>query len=200
MHIKGLRDRGTLLLSSAGLAVLGGLVFFPQYLRAAEPDNRWQYCSTQFMPADFKSSVPITGKPLASDEIRVTADKAHVENLQVYHFEGNVILQQTEGTIRTEHAIYDRSTNKLYAEGTVRYQTGSHVLTGKKADVQLDTDTATVSDAEFWLIENHLRGEAQSISIINEDVLQLDQVLFTSCDKENESWVLKAASLNLEFA
>jgi LPS-assembly protein len=200
MHIKGLRDRGTLLLSSAGLAVLGGLVFFPQYLRAAEPDNRWQYCSTQFMPADFKSSVPITGKPLASDEIRVTADKAHVENLQVYHFEGNVILQQTEGTIRTEHAIYDRSTNKLYAEGTVRYQTGSHVLTGKKADVQLDTDTATVSDAEFWLIENHLRGEAQSISIINEDVLQLDQVLFTSCDKENESWVLKAASLNLDFA
>ncbi|WP_455221053.1 LPS-assembly protein LptD [Kaarinaea lacus] len=192
--------RPALRLSSAGWTVLSLLLFYGQPLHAAEKNNSWQYCSTQFLPPDYLSAAPVLTRPLATDEILVTADEARVENLQIYHFEGNVILQQTQGTILTDHAIFDRSSNRVFAEGSVRYQTGGNVLIGNKADVEIDEDTANISNAEFWLIENHLRGKAQNISILSKDVLRLDQVQFTSCDKENESWLLKASSLELDFA
>ncbi|MCI0505286.1 MAG: LPS-assembly protein LptD [Gammaproteobacteria bacterium] len=183
----------------AGLTLICGLLLNVPQLTAAEADKRWQYCSTQFAPPNLLADSAVKGVQLAEDEILVTADKARIEKLRIYHFEGNVVLQQAQGNIFTDHAVYDRLTNKIYAEGSVRYQTGSHVLLGNKADVEVENDVGSISDAEFWLLENHLRGRAQSISILSEDVLQLDQVLFTSCDKENESWVLKASSLHLDL-
>jgi LPS-assembly protein len=197
--MKRLPGSSALYLAGAGLTVLVGMLFNGQLGHAAETADRWQYCSIQFMPTDYLAGVPLSDKPLAADELLVTADKARVEKLQTYHFEGNVVLQQAQGTILTDHAVYDQLTNKVYAEGTVRYQTGSHVLTGSKAEVQVDSEKANISDAEFWLVENHLRGQAQSITVLSDDVLHLDKVLFTSCDKENESWVLKASSLHLDF-
>ncbi|WP_455209338.1 LPS-assembly protein LptD [Kaarinaea lacus] len=199
-HMKRLHVRDNVLLLIAGVIVFCCLLFNVHHLHAADAVDRWQYCSTQFAPQTYLSDTPVKGVQLTEDEILVTADKARVEKFQTFHFEGNVILQQAVGTLLTEHAIYDRENNNVYAEGSVRYQTGNHVLIGKKADVHVDDDTASISDAEFWLVENHLRGKAQSISILSEDLLQLDQVLFTSCDRDHESWVLKASSLQLDFA
>jgi len=193
-----MRKRPSLNLPSTVCAVLSLLVYYVPPLHAAGV-NSWEYCSTEFLPLDYSIHAPVLARPLESDEIMVTADEARVENMQIYHFEGNVILQQTEGTILTDHAIFDRRTNKVYAEGSVRYQTGGHVLIGNKADVEIDDNTANISNAEFWLVENHLRGKAQGISILSKDVLRLDKVEFTSCDKENESWLLKASSLELDF-
>ena len=167
---------------------------------AQETENRWEYCSTLFVPSGLLSDSPEAGIQPAEGEIVVTSDTARIEKLQTYHFEGNVIFQQTGGTLTTDHAIFDRLSNKVHAEGSVRYKTSQHVLIGNKADVHVNSDRASISDAEFWLVENHLRGKAQSISILSEDVLDLNKVSFTSCDKENESWVLKSSSLHLDFA
>ena len=69
----------------------------------------------------------------------------------------------------------------------MHYQTGQHVLIGNRAEVYVDGDRADISDAEFWLVDNHLRGSAQSISIISDDVLDLTNVSITSYDKKDES-------------
>lgn len=167
---------------------------------AAEADDPWQYCSTLFVPSSFTTDPAEADIKPEEGQIVVSSDTARIEKLQTYHFEGNVIFRQTDGILTTDHAIYDRVNNKVYAEGAVRMQTGQHVLIGNKADVHVDSDKATINDAEFWLVENHLRGTAQSISIISEDVLDLKKVSFTSCDKGKEDWVLRSSELHLDFA
>ena len=167
---------------------------------AAEDSARWEYCNTLFVPQGLITDTSGADIKPKEGQIVVTSDTARIEQLQKYHFEGNVIFRKTDGTIVTDHAIYDRVNNKVYAEGAVRYQTRQHVLIGKKADVNVDNDKANITEAEFWLVDNHLRGTAQSISILSEDVLNLKKVSFTSCDKDKEDWVLKSSSLHLDFA
>jgi LPS-assembly protein len=181
------------------LAVLLSSIDIPQVLAAQDP-NLWEYCSPLFVPPDLETDSSPQGQKVAPGEIHVTSDSARIEKLQIYHFEGNVIFQQSDGTLSTDHAIYDRARNKVNATGAVRYQTGQHVLIGNRAEVYVDGDRANISDAEFWLVDNHLRGSAQSISIVSDDVLDLKNVSITSCDKKDESWLLKSSSLHLDFA
>jgi LPS-assembly protein len=188
--------------SGLSVIVTGFTILSPAYAQSKDQsqDERWDYCSTQFVPSHLLTPVPQPAKPSDSDRLEVTADSVRVEDQDTYYFEGDVLLRQGDKLLHTDDATYQQSTGKVHAEGLVRYQTAEQLVVGKKADVYVKEDRAKLSDVEFWLLGNHLRGSASTFSVLSTNVMNLDQVKFTSCDKDHESWALRASRLELDFA
>lgn len=166
----------------------------------ADPTGSWNYCSTQFIPEDLLTALPPDSDHSAGEGLRATADRVRMEKREIYYFDGDVLLQQADSLLHTDAATFNRSTNKIHAEGVVRFQTDKQLVVGDTADVYIGQDKARLSNVQFWLLGNHLRGSAKSFSVLDRDLMSLEQVQFTSCDKDHESWVLRASNLNLDFA
>jgi LPS-assembly protein len=161
--------------------------------------DRWSYCTAQFIPSGLLTTAPPQRDP-TDTSIHVTADQARVEDKETFYFEGNVLIQQADKLFNTDYATYQKSTNKLHAEGMVRYQTEQQLVVGERADVFIDDNKATLSNVEFWLMNNHLRGRAHAFDVVDRDTMLLDEVQFTSCDTDDEHWLLKASRMKLDFA
>ena len=168
---------------------------------AAETDssseNRQSHCSTEFVPRHLLA--PIADKEAITriEGVDVTADKATVEKGKTYRFEGNVQLKQAEQVLNATEADYYQDEDQVHARGSIQFYTGKQVIIGEKAKVNLKTDRAEIENPEFWLLESHLRGEADSVEIYDRNSMKLKGVKFTSCDKGDEDWVLRASELKL---
>jgi LPS-assembly protein len=155
------------------------------------------HCNTQFVPPHLLAPQPDKKAMPLKGGIDVTADKALVEKGKAYHFEGKVQLKQSNQILNAIEADYYEDENQIHARGSIHFITEKQVITGSRAKVNLETDTAEIENPEFWLLQSHLRGEADSVDIEKRNSMTLKNVKFTSCDKEDEVWVLRASELQL---
>jgi len=159
------------------------------------------HCDTVFVP-DYLGISP-TALLAASanppnDILNISADHARAEQQSIFRLEGNVLLQRNDVLIRSERAVYNRLTETISTEGSVRYQTPRQVLLGQRAEMDLKNDTGTFVAPTFWLLDSHYRGSADSVNVLNRDVMHFNNAAFTSCDNEQQDWVLRASELNLD--
>jgi len=194
------------IVNTANLPLIGSSVVFYLFCLGcsaqlwADSANSSQ-CSTEFIPSELLSPIPNNAKTnTTKDDIDVTSDKAYVEKGKIFHFEGNVRLQQSEEILRANTAVYDKEENRIDAQGDVKLQTKSQLITGDDAHINISKHDAVLSNPEFWLTESHLRGKALSVNILENNTLVLKHVEFTSCDNENEDWKLRASEMQLNHA
>ena len=159
--------------------------------------NTQSHCNTQFVPEYLLAPVRDGKSTTTIEGVDVTADRALVEKGKTYRFEGNVQLRQDNQILNAKEADYYQDEDQVHARGSIQFYTGKQVIIGEKARVNLETDEAVIEQPEFWLLESHLRGEAESVDISGQNTMSLKDVEFTSCDKGNEDWVLRASELTL---
>jgi len=170
---------------------------FSAELFADSFNSKTSQCSTEFIPRELLSQLPKSSSSDKKDDIFVTSDKAYVENGKIFHFEGNVRLQQSDEMLRADTAVYDKEEHRIDARGAVKLQTNHQLITGDEAHINVSKDDAELSNPEFWLTESHLRGKALSVNVVEKNRLVLKQVEFTSCDKDDEDWKLRASEMQL---
>jgi len=181
------------------LACAGLLCFVASNIVAAESKSKQPtQCNTEFIPSYLLAPLPKSGTTTRTENIDVTSDKAYVEKGQIFHFEGNVQLKQTDQILNADNAVYYKEQKRIDAQGNIRYQTNNHVVTGNEAHIDIPEDKAEISNPEFWLIESHLRGKAATVDVHNKNNMLLKSVEFTSCDKDEEDWKLRASELQLD--
>ncbi len=180
-------------------SALTGLLFAcPSVLASDETEPSVQsHCNTQFVPPHLLSILPERKATNVKEGVDVTADKALVEKGKKYHFEGNVQLKQSYQILNATEADYFEDEDEIHARGSIHFITDKQVIVGDSAKVNLETDIAEIENPEFWLLQSHLRGEADSVDIEKRNSMTLKNVKFTSCDKEDEDWVLRASELQL---
>ena len=185
-------------ISTVAMLVAACCLLMQSAVLAEVTPDRWSYCSTQFIPEDLLMPLPGTTTGTPKDDIDVKANKAQLEKGKIFNFEGNVFLQRSNQILRADKAIYYQEQEQIHAQGSIRLQTEKQVLIGDEAQVDVKNDTAQITHPEFWLLENHLRGKALSVNVLDRNFMELKQVEFTSCDKQNEDWVLRASTLTLD--
>lgn len=178
----------------ATAAVAGALLLCAPALSATE--NPWQHCRTPFV-----DTAPPHTAPAASDEPgwRFSADQAVVEEDQ-YRLEGKVVGRQNGQRLWADRLHYDEQTETVQADGQVRYENGTQVLTSDSARLDLANDSGEFSPARFWLTDQHIRGQADRLELLDPTRTRLQAARFTTCDEGNEIWVLRASSLELDTA
>ncbi|MCF6364296.1 MAG: LPS assembly protein LptD [Gammaproteobacteria bacterium] len=157
---------------------------------AAGEAGKWRYC----LPAPRFAEPP----PAPMDNnLHFSADFAEVEGGR-YRLWGNVLGQRGAQNLFAEQMTYNTGSETAQAQGKVRYRNGERLLFGSQADMALESETGEISEASFWLLDTHLRGRAETLTIEGPEQMRLQSTLFTTCDEGNEFWRLKAARLWLD--
>ncbi len=159
---------------------------------AAGEAGKWRYC----LPAPRFAEPPPTP---TDDKLHFSADAAEAEGGR-YRLWGNVLGQRGAQNLFAEQMTYDAGSEIMQAQGKVRYRHGEQLLFGVQADMRLDSETGEMSKASFWLLDKHLRGQAETLTIEGPEQMRLQSTLFTTCDEGNEFWRLKAVRLQLDQA
>ncbi len=132
--------------------------------------------------------------------IHLSADSAESLNNEMIKLFGDVLLQRPNEQISADETIYYNSTGVFDAFGNVRYDTGELSMLSAQAHIQTETFRGKFDDAEYFIYDRHARGETVKIIQEGQDLTVLKQSSFTTCDKDNETWSIRASTVKLNHA
>ena len=139
------------------------------------------------------------GFPLAGkDGIQWSADRwstdAATGDTQL---EGDVQLQMGGHTLGSDRLEYLAGTQELRLAGSVRYRDASLVVSGESG--RYGGTLAEFEHAQFELLQQPGRGTAEHIALATPRRVQLEQVTYTTCERGNADWQLKARRITLDL-
>jgi len=151
-------------------------------------------------PSDIQSGrIPFAKetKPDPNAAIDMAADKFVLGANGDATLQGNVAIQQGDRQVLAQDAHYDSASESVTVKGAVVYQDPIVRLQGSDGKYS-PTAGASVSAAQFQMIERPARGAAENIDLTPEGILNLRHVTFTSCRPSQNSWQLHARTLKLD--
>ena len=111
---------------------------------------------------------------------------------------GNAILRKRWQSIRADRLLYSQDTQDLEAHGSVVLEQDGNTMSGPHLKLNLDTSIGTMTQPEFYLIENGGRGAANMLHIHDKQHYTLDNASYTTCPAEDEDWLLKMRGLEID--
>ncbi|MGH8227957.1 MAG: LPS-assembly protein LptD [Steroidobacteraceae bacterium] len=149
-------------------------------------------------PPSLASPLKETPPSLASG-FDISSDRFSLGKNGNLVLQGHVVVRQGDRQIAADEAHYDRATNSLSVNGSITYRDPLVQLAGS-AGKYSPTAGAEVKGASFDLRSRPGHGSAQQLDLTPKGILDLKGVTFTTCQKPDESWQLKASSLKLDTA
>ncbi len=129
--------------------------------------------------------------------IHLSSEQADLAKKGVSVLRNKVQIDRSGQQLQSDTARYDQAAGTLEASGAVRYWEESIYLTGDHAHMDLEADETVIDNANFSLIDEHGRGQAQQITLSGSDLVLLKDARYTTCDPDQEAWVLKAKDLHI---
>lgn len=160
--------------------------------------NTWGFCPLDFVPQSLNYQ-PLSAQPGANgDKTMVLANQVVAKELEQFQLSGNVQVRKGNLLIEADEVQYLRNSDVLSTEGGIRFESQNLLILGDKASINLSGKTGTIDNAQIWLPQNHLRGQASQVSLAGENSVSLKDALVTSCMVDHDDWLIKAGSLRLD--
>lgn len=134
---------------------------------------------------------------LQPGQIRVTANKALIQQDTLAEFNGKVQIDNQDLRITANEAHLNRETQSLNASGQVTYQ--DNFIQVSSASVALNTTTSEllIIDTQYQLTAMNGRGDANTIELSKKSGVALSEVSFTTCPEGHEDWRIQASAITL---
>lgn len=173
------------------------LTLYAVAAHSSDVTDQWELCK-----ARPQSPVPVaepweTG---TAGAIVLTADKAEVLNRETVHLDGDVHATLDGQHLRADSATYHKTSDQLHAEGSIRYYRNALGIYGNSARMELGSNTGRLNNASYDLYTRHARGNARSAELESEHMTVLRQVSYTTCDVNDEAWLLKSGTVRLNHS
>lgn len=134
-----------------------------------------------------------------NSEIQAHADKTYTDlHNQLTRLKGNVQVSQGYRYLRADTATLRKEPRQLALRGNVALREPGLLLTGSRADMQMDENTAQMENVQYLMHKAHIQGRAQSLSRSNTGVVALTDASYSYCPVGSEQWTLNAGSLTLD--
>jgi len=131
-----------------------------------------------------------TPMEVEASRTQVAADKIQLE--------GDVSLRQGSRRIQAGAMTYDKQTEQASLTDGVEIRQPGMLVRGSVAEVNMAGRDAQFRDGEFVLHEQHMRGNAGSITHRSDGVVVLKDGSITSCEPGRESWLIKGRRLSVD--
>ena len=102
-------------------------------------------------------------------------------------------------TIRADRITYHAADQRIEAEGHVRLETAEARLEAASADVDNNTLTGSIHEATLYLPDGQ-RLQASEIRRISDTKFEAENVRFTACPADEETWAMVAKHATLDQA
>jgi LPS-assembly protein len=147
-------------------------------------------------PASSHAPLPrVEGDP-EDERTHLQADTAEVGSNQVTTFRGDVVIRRGVTQLKADEARYDYKQDTIHAQGNVRLMRNDLLITGEQADINMAEERGEFSGATYRTKDNK-QGQAGNIRVLDKYRLELEQATYTTCDKADPDWVLRAGHILL---
>lgn len=135
----------------------------------------------------------------ANAEVSAHADATDTDIAnQVSMLKGNVQINQGYRYLRADTARLQKNPQQVTLEGNVTLREPDLLLTGDRADIQIDENTAQLENVQYLMHKEHIHGSAQSLGRSDTGVISMTGASYSYCPADDEQWALKASSLTLD--
>jgi LPS-assembly protein len=166
----------------------------PQAHQAAPAtDERWKLCPPA--PAAVTVETPGNGDELP---INLYADTAESAGQQVFTLRGNAVVRYGAQQLEADSITYNTNNGEVEAQGNLHYSRPDLLVSGDFARLFPDKKQGVLYDADYALPEQHGRGNAATIHLLDAHHEQLDQATYTTCPPGNSDWLLSARQVDLD--
>lgn len=131
------------------------------------------------------------------DKISLSADDATLGVNGDTNLKGNVTAKQGSREIHAEDLTYDAASNSVRIDGELEFEDPLLRVKGHGGTYS-SAAGGDFNAAEFELRQRAARGAARSLSVSPLGVIGLEDVIFTTCPREDEAWSIRAKNITLD--
>ncbi len=111
-------------------------------------------------------------------------------------FNGNVTMRRGAQFVGADQLSFDQNTGHYTAKGSVRFQTPSLRVVAASAEGDQDTETHTIQDLHYQLLERRGNGIARSLELADEKG-SLHGSTYSTCAPSQRQWELRASRIDV---
>lgn len=162
--------------------------------RAQVPDQ----CCGAYLPPESLVVEDAPDLPPAQAPSRLEYQELEGDLRTTYEIRGNVRITQGNRRVIAEHATVNETENTATVSGDIRIYEPGVLLAGDQAKVNRATGEAEIRDGQFLLYDSRTRGSARLIERSEDEVLTLQDGMFTQCEPGQEHWALRGSSIEVD--
>jgi LPS-assembly protein len=111
---------------------------------------------------------------------------------------GDAELKRGTTRLRAEEIEHFTVEDEVRAQGKVRFERGGDVLLAPELRLKLDTNVGAASNPEVYYGKVGGRGKGEKLDLLGDEKQRLTQVEYTTCKPGDESWLLRAKTVELD--
>ena len=115
----------------------------------------------------------------------------------VYTAKGKAKVQRTEAVIEADEIRYNEKTSDTTALGNVRYQDPDVMIRASKADLNLETKTGILYDAEILYKKDNYHFSGKEIEKREEEYYFSPDAVLTTCDAPIPPWCFRGKNVEV---
>lgn len=151
-------------------------------------------------PLSFAAGPGLPPSLVSSPLTHIQADSVAVENQRLFRFKGNVQVSRAGRAVSGDAATYDRAGDHVDVKGNVHYSQDGLKMEGDQGSFDLKHHTGSMDNARYQYDPDHIHGRAKRVIIESDDVTRLKDATLTTCDPDDEVWLMRSTSVELDKA
>jgi LPS-assembly protein len=143
------------------------------------------------------------GLPSTGDRSTVAADlSAHhwdaTDRLH-YRLDDDVKLQRLDQLLRSDFLTFETETTDYTADGHVRMQDRSMLMSADHAHGTGTPSTTFLDDVRYQMLAQRGNGTAVTANMTDPDHGELEQSTYSTCDPDNRRWYLRGRDMQVDY-
>ncbi len=172
-------------------------LFFSPWLTAqgqtSTAQNRWLLCE----PDPLSGFVTVdTGAPQDAP-LELIADTGQSSESEAI-LQGDVVAEQGDQRLEASEVTFNRVINLIKAEGNISYGNPELAVRSGSAEVDLNSGEGWFEDAKYYVPRQNAKGKAERVDVqYFTRTSQMRDVTYSTCNRGDEFWQLRAGKLDL---
>jgi len=137
------------------------------------------------------------GSLAQAGSVDIEAGHATLDRNGMLTLSGHVVVRQGQRRIESSQLQYDKNNNSMRTRGGIEYADPLVHVTGAGGSYS-PTAGARFDSAKFSLVQRSARGAAKEMELSPQGLMRLEEVTFTTCPVNDQSWILRAAKIVLD--
>ena len=128
---------------------------------------------------------------------QIEADLLSRDETKLMRFSGDVRLERGNQSVEADQITYDEESELFEAQGDVTFDRPDLRLTTDQLNFDQKNDSGEFNAASFELRDQHARGNADKVAILDESRSRYTDILYTTCDPGDRDWHFTSAELEI---
>lgn len=159
--------------------------------RSAQSSSDNQLSNTEFYSAT-------NNQDSESNDVVLSADRVPENSESRTRLEGHVIMASSASLLKADELVTDNIKQTITAKGNVSVESKDSLLQANQFSGNQASGTSELKDVKFHFFVNNANGEAETIAFDEKSVATLNDLTFSTCPTNDDSWRFSANELQLD--